>query len=135
MRYLHRAFREGPILIQNVLLAGWALAIGIVPIAWAQPAPQTTGHKQVAVDTRILKKYVGRYLVPPARVLTVTLEDGHLFTQMTGQGKIEVLPESEHDFFVKNLDAQLTFHTDATGNATEVVLHQDGDHPFKRIEE
>jgi len=103
--------------------------------AWAQPAPQTTGHKQVAVDTRILKKYVGRYLVPPARVFTVTLEDGHLFTQMTGQGKIEVLPESEHDFLVMNLDAQLTFHTDATGNVTELVLHQGGDHPFKRIVE
>jgi D-alanyl-D-alanine carboxypeptidase len=135
MRYLDRAFREGPILIQNVLLAGWALAIGIVPVAWAQPAPQTTGHQQVAVDARILKKYVGRYLVPPARVFTVTLEDGHLFTQMTGQGKFEVLPESEHDFFLKNLDAQLTFHSDAAGNVTEVVLHQGGDHPFKRIVE
>jgi D-alanyl-D-alanine carboxypeptidase len=54
---------------------------------------------------------------------------------MTGQGKIEVLPESEHDFFVADLDAQLTFHTGVDGKVTEVVLHQGGDHPFKRIVE
>lgn len=92
-------------------------------------------RKSIVLDAKILEKYVGRYRVPPERVFAVTLEGGHLFTQMTGQGKIEVLAESEHDFFVKDVDAQLTFHTDAQGKVTEVVLHQGGDHPFKRIVE
>jgi CubicO group peptidase (beta-lactamase class C family) len=92
-------------------------------------------RKSIALDATVLEKYVGRYQVTPARVFAVTLENGHLLTQMTGQGKIEVLPESEHDFFAKNLDAQLTFHIGADGKVTEVVLHQGGDHPFKRIVE
>ena len=92
-------------------------------------------HKSIALDAKILEKYVGRYQAAPARIFAVTLEDGHLFTQMTGQVKIEVLPESERDFFVKDLDAQLTFLTNAQGKVTEVVLHQGGDHSFKRIVE
>ena len=91
--------------------------------------------KSVSIDPKILAKYVGRYEVPPSRVFTVTLEDGHLVTQMTGQGPIPVLASSEHDFFVKDVDVRLTFHTDPKGNATEVVLHQGGDHAFPRIPE
>ena len=36
---------------------------------------------------------------------------------------------SETDFFLKEVDAQLTIVRDATGAATSVVLHQNGQHP------
>jgi hypothetical protein len=102
-------------------------------LAQRVPGEPLKPRKSIALDSRILEKYVGRYQVPPARIFAVTLEDGHMFTQMTGQGKFEVLAETDHDFFVKDFDAQLTFHTDAQG--TELVLHQGGDHSFQRIEE
>jgi hypothetical protein len=57
-----------------------------------------------------------------------------LFTQATGQGKIEVFPESDRDFFLKVVDAQLTFETDSQGRATGIVLHQGGDHKAPRVE-
>jgi len=89
--------------------------------------------KSIALDPKVMEKYAGRYQMPQGRVFAVALENGHLMTQMTGQGKIEVLPQSDHEFFVKDLDAQLTFHTDAAGNVTEVVLHQGGDRAFPRL--
>ena len=71
-------------------------------------------------------KYVGRYQLAPQAIITMTREGGRLFTQLTGQPKFEVFAESDKDFFLKVVDAQLTFETDAAGKAVAVVLHQNG---------
>jgi hypothetical protein len=56
-------------------------------------------------------------------------------TQATGQGKVEVLAESETKFFLKVGDGQLTFAKDAAGRVTHVVMHQNGrDQHAGRIE-
>jgi hypothetical protein len=39
---------------------------------------------------------------------------------------VEVFPEGDHDFFLKVIDAQITFETDSQGKATSLVLHQGG---------
>ena len=95
--------------------------------------PPPREHKEVAIDPKILDNYVGSYELAPNFILTVTREGDHLFTQATGQGKVEVFPESDHDFFLKAIDAQITFETDSQGKATALVLHQGGDHPARRI--
>jgi CubicO group peptidase (beta-lactamase class C family) len=91
-------------------------------------------HKEVAIDPKILDNYVGSYELAPGFVLTVTRDGDHLYTQATGQGKVEVFPESDHDFFLKVVDAQITFETDSQGKATGLVLHQAGDHSAKLIQ-
>jgi CubicO group peptidase (beta-lactamase class C family) len=96
--------------------------------------PPPKEHKEVAIDPKILDNYVGSYELAPNFILTVTREGDHLFTQATGQKKVEVFPESDHDFFLKVVDAQITFETDSQGKATGVVLHQGGDHPARRIQ-
>ncbi len=96
--------------------------------------PPAKEHKEVAIDPKILDNYVGSYELAPNFILTVTREGDHLFTQATGQGKVEVFPESDHDFFLKVIDAQITFETDSLGKATGLVLHQGGDHPARRIQ-
>ncbi len=97
----------------------------------AQPPKE---HKQVAVDPKLFDGYVGRYELAPNFVLTVTREGDHLFTQATGQPKVEIFPESDRDYFLKVVDAQITFETDSQGRATGLMLHQGGDHHAKRIE-
>ena len=62
----------------------------------------------------------------PNVTLTVTREDDRLMTQLTGQPKVEVFPESETKFFLKVVDAQLTFVKDDGGTVTHVILHQGG---------
>jgi len=96
--------------------------------------PQPKVHKEVAVDPKLFDGYVGSYQLAPNFILTVTREGDHLFVQASGQPKAEVFPEGDRDFFYKAVDAQITFVTDNQGKATELILHQGGDHPAKRIE-
>jgi len=96
--------------------------------------PPAKEHKQVAMNAKILDNYVGTYELGPNFTLTVTREGDRLFTQATGQEQVEVFPESDHDFFLKVVDAQITFETDGQGKATGLVLHQGGDHPARRIQ-
>jgi CubicO group peptidase (beta-lactamase class C family) len=92
-------------------------------------------HKEVAVDPKIFDSYIGQYQLAPNFVLTITREGNQLFAQATGQSKIEIFPQSDRDYFLKVVDAQITFDTDAQGKATNLVLHQNGaDHTAKRIQ-
>ena len=55
-------------------------------------------------------------------------------TQATNQPKFPIYPESETKFFLKVVDAQLTFGKDAAGTVTDVTLHQNGrDQKAKKI--
>jgi CubicO group peptidase (beta-lactamase class C family) len=83
--------------------------------------------KVAQVDPGLYDKYTGVYHFPGAdATLTVTREGNQLYARLTGQDQFEIFPKSETDFFLKVVDAQLTFEKDATGAATAVVLHQNG---------
>lgn len=90
-------------------------------------------HTQVTVDPKLFDGYVGAYQLAPNFILTITREGDHLFAQATGQPKLEIFPESDRDYFSKVVDAQITFVTDSKGRATELILHQRGDHHAPRI--
>ena len=103
------------------------------PLEKAEPIKE---HKEVTVDTKDFDKYVGSYELAPNAIMTVTREGDQLITQLTGQGKVPVYPEGAGKFFVKVVDAQLTFDSDAQGKVTQLILHQGGrDMPAKRIDE
>jgi hypothetical protein len=89
-------------------------------------AKPPTQHKEVKVDPKLFDGYVGTYQITPAFALAVTRDGNHLFMQATGQPKFEIFPESDRDFFVKVVDAQITFVTDGQGQAAELILHQGG---------
>jgi D-alanyl-D-alanine-carboxypeptidase/D-alanyl-D-alanine-endopeptidase len=98
-------------------------------------APAPKEHKQVAVDPKLFDGYAGRYELVPNFILTVTREGSQLFVQATGQPRFEVFPESVVDYFLKVIDAQITFETDSKGRATGLILHQNGmNQPAKRID-
>jgi D-alanyl-D-alanine-carboxypeptidase/D-alanyl-D-alanine-endopeptidase len=106
-----------------------------------EPAKRITGdvpppkeRKEVAVDPAILDRYVGRYELAPGFIIAITRDGSHLFGQPTAQQKSEIFAEDDHNFFLKIVDAQITFETDASGRATKLILHQNGDRPAKRIE-
>ncbi|HUA21568.1 MAG TPA: serine hydrolase [Bryobacteraceae bacterium] len=97
-------------------------------------APAPKQHKEVAVDPKLFAGYVGRFQLAPNFVLEITTESGHLFGQATGQPKLELFAEGEKDFFLKAVDAQITFETDGQGKATSLILHQNGaDVQAKRV--
>jgi serine-type D-Ala-D-Ala carboxypeptidase/endopeptidase len=83
-------------------------------------------HKPIAVAPKVFDGYVGQYQLAPNFILTVSREGAQSFVQATGQPKVEIFPESDRDYFLKAVDAQITFETEAQGRATGLVLHQNG---------
>jgi CubicO group peptidase (beta-lactamase class C family) len=105
---------------------------GLVNPALMPPPPKQ--HQEVKLDPKVFDAYVGRYELDPEITVTITREGGHLFAQTGNQPKAQLFPESERDYFLDALDAEITFLTDSSGRATELVLHQsDADWHAKRI--
>jgi CubicO group peptidase (beta-lactamase class C family) len=83
-------------------------------------------HQEIEVPTEVLQRYVGRYQMGPNVEIVITLENGQLGVQLTGQPRFPIFPEAENKFFLKVVEAQLEFVRDAGGAATSVILHQNG---------
>ena len=88
--------------------------------------PRPKEHKEIKVDSKLFDSYVGQYQLKPNFILTITREGDALFAQATGQAKFQIFPESERQFFYKEVDAQITFETDSSGRAVSLTLHQNG---------
>lgn len=104
------------------------------PLAPARPPPKA--RKEIALASARLDSYVGVYQLAPDFQITVTRDGGALFGQATGQPRFRLYAESETEFFLKEVDAQITFLRDPRGKATELVLHQEGrDMPGRMVAE
>jgi CubicO group peptidase (beta-lactamase class C family) len=107
---------------------------GYTPYSQLPPREPLVVHKEVAVDPKILDRYVGRYGDPPNLILKVTREGKHLLIQENDEPSQELGAESETTFFSKNSSDSLTFESDDKGRVIRMVLHVDGkDIPVKRI--
>ena len=75
-----------------------------------------------------LEGLVGEYEMAPGRTLTVTLEDGHLHGEPTGNPKRTLMHVSGTTFSVEETDRPTTvaFILGADGRATALVLRQNG---------
>ncbi|HVT38877.1 MAG TPA: serine hydrolase [Gemmatimonadaceae bacterium] len=94
------------------------------PLAQAPAAPKP--RVEIALDPAMLDRYVGDYELVPSFHIVITREGAALFAQATDQPKFQLFAESETNFFLKVVDAQVTFVKDAGGAATTLVLHQNG---------
>jgi predicted esterase len=94
---------------------------------------QKQERKVVKIKSKLLDAYVGEYALKPNFTLTITREGDQLFGQATGQPKVELHPDSETDFFIKEVDVEVSFVKDNKGKVDQMILHQGGDHPAKRI--
>jgi CubicO group peptidase (beta-lactamase class C family) len=96
--------------------------------------PLAKARVQIAVDPGVLVGYAGRYELNPNFALTVRADGSRLFVQATGQAEREVFAESETNFFLRVVDAQITFDRPEGGVTRSLTLHQNGkDQPAKRV--
>jgi CubicO group peptidase (beta-lactamase class C family) len=108
---------------------------GYTPYDKLPPRPPLKQHKTVAVDSKLLDAYVGRYKIPPNIELTVRREGDHLSLQENVEPKQQLMPESDADFFSTSSDDRVTFQANPDGRAREMILHVDGkDIAVKRTE-
>ncbi|HXG54007.1 MAG TPA: serine hydrolase [Vicinamibacterales bacterium] len=102
------------------------IAGDVLAIYFGQPYTVPVARTVARIDPTVFNQYVGKYELTPTFVMTVTREGNSLMTQATGQGKIEVFPESDTVFFPKVMEATITFEKDASGKVVALVLRQGG---------
>jgi CubicO group peptidase (beta-lactamase class C family) len=108
---------------------------GFTPYDKLPPREPLKVHSAVAVDSKVLDRYAGRYGDPPNLILTIRREGDHLSIQENDEPKQELFPESDKDFFSKVADDVFTFEVDSQGHTTKVTLHTGRtDIPLKRID-
>jgi hypothetical protein len=101
-----------------------------IQIAYDYPPVERT---EIEVAAEVLETYVGEYELTPEFTIVVTLEDGGLFVQATGQPKVGLFAESETKFFLRVAAAQISFTKDDSGEVTGLILHQGGrDRPARK---
>ena len=88
------------------------------------PAPPI--RKEISVDTGTLKKYIGEYELVPSFHIVITLENGTMQAQASGQPKLALYAERTNFFFLKVVDAQIEFFSDTAGKTDHLILYQNG---------
>ena len=71
----------------------------------------------IDIDPSIYDDYIGVYQTSGTRIIEVIKEGDSLFIQSIGE-KIEIFPESESEFFVKESLVTITFKRNTAGNIT-----------------
>jgi CubicO group peptidase (beta-lactamase class C family) len=86
-------------------------------------------------DPEKFDELAGRYELEaaPGFILEFTRESDTLFTQATGQGRVPIYASSDSTFYLKVVEARLTFHRNEEGEVDAVTLHQNGHHRAKRL--
>ncbi len=102
-----------------------------------EPVAETeaSGYVEVGIDPSLFDAYVGDYglEIQPDFVLTFSRQGDRFYSQATGQGQLEIFPASDSTFFLKDIDASLTFHREDDGSVDRVTLHQGGDFVARRV--
>ncbi|HEX4051139.1 MAG TPA: DUF3471 domain-containing protein [Steroidobacteraceae bacterium] len=81
---------------------------------------------EAKVSPGTLDRFVGLYELTPNAIFAITREDNQLFAQLTGQTRVAIFPKSPREFFLKVVNAQISFETDSGGKVTGLTLHQNG---------
>ncbi|MDQ3013107.1 MAG: serine hydrolase [Acidobacteriota bacterium] len=87
----------------------------------------------IKVDPKLFDAYVGEYELAPTFTIKISRDGDRLMATPTGQPPAELFPESETKFFLKVVDAQISFVKDDKGAVTHLILHQGGDRQGKKI--
>jgi CubicO group peptidase (beta-lactamase class C family) len=83
-------------------------------------------RKEMKISEAIMESYVGVYEFAPGIAISVTRQGAQLFGQLTNQPRFELFAEQETEFFVKVVNAQISFLQDQSEAVTGLVLHQNG---------
>ncbi len=97
-----------------------------VAVAYDWPDFRPAVRTEVKLDHAALARYVGTYQLTPQFSIAFTLEGDQLMAQATNQPKLPIYPESDREFFLKAVDAEVEFFSDDKGQVSYLILHQNG---------
>ncbi len=82
--------------------------------------------KEIIIDEKVLQSYIGKYELAPEFMITVSKDGSQMKAQATGQGEFEIYPRSENVFYLKEVEAQITFNLNEDGKVISMTLLQGG---------
>ena len=89
------------------------------------PWPVVNQKLDPSIDPKVYPEYAGHFDYGDA-IQVITVENGHLFAQLTDQEKIELLPSGRDTFFFKDIEAGIIFERDSLGTVVDLLHIQDG---------
>jgi len=92
---------SGGDLVQEILLT--------IADEYDWPELRPTEKTVVELDPAVLQEYAGRYELAELGVITIEVGDGGLWADVPGEGRVELLPESLTEFFVRDEGTRVTF--------------------------
>ena len=88
---------------------------------------------RITVPEEKLREYVGVYRIDANTTRTVTVENGKLYTQRSGGGKVEAIPTRPDEFHYDEVPTRLRFDRDATGKVVGMTMLPFGSDPEKAV--
>ena len=80
----------------------------------------------VEVPLELLESYVGTYQLTPEFRIEVTVAEGQLHVQATGQPRFPLVADSDTEFHLEVVDASVEFVRGEGGGVNALILHQGG---------
>ena len=83
----------------------------------------------IALPEDSLEAYVGRYQLAPTFRIAITRQRDTLYAQATGQDRFPLFASARNEFFLRDVDAQVSFERDGQDRVVALILHQGGGNP------
>ena len=105
---------------------------GSISTHWAvqhgsyRPGGLTADKKAVKVSSEVSEKFVGEYASKSGFRCAITKQKDQLFLKFGAQPPIELHAESETDFYMTVLNAEIMFNRTENGQVKSLSLSQDG---------
>lgn len=96
---------------------GWHVIDPSIPVQTSFPATRS----EIVLDPSSLDRFVGQYGLSATDVITIARERDSLWAHIA-ELRYQLFPEGQQRFFLKAVDAQITFIVDTSGNATGLTL-------------
>ena len=83
-------------------------------------------RQPIAVDRKVLERYVGEYTLTQQARFTITLGKDGLSARLTDQPAFRIFPTSKKRLFYRVVKAEIEFQVAKDGRVTALVLFQHG---------
>ena len=98
----------------------------IYAVLYNKPYELPKERTAIKLPVEKLKEYEGEYEINPDLHVIVSVKEGDLIAEPTGQPTVVLYAEKEDSFFVKSPDLQIDFTRDDNKNVNGFILHQNG---------
>lgn len=82
--------------------------------------------EEIKLPEELLRQYEGEYELAPGFIITISVENGKIYERATGQARLEIFPEKQDVFFLKEVEAQLKFIRNEQKLVKSLILLQGG---------